>query len=216
MDTLAWLLLESTLALGSLLFVMLFVFLVHWRKTLKPRPFLISLGVAGILLVVQSTVVTRREHADRIMKGIETAVLDSRVDSIRAALASGFRIRETDWSAADFVEVVRDWMRVVDVRTLRRRALRIEGSLDDRFEIYVSYMADVAHRSYSGTTLSRWIITFTARRECLAHRGDSTGRVEPADPLGLAGPRFTLTRRTVTSAGARRSAYAARIRRRAT
>ena len=160
MNTLSWLLFESKLGLGAILVVAMFILLVHWRKTLKPRPFLIGLGLSLVLLIVQNVVVTRREQADHTMREIETAVLESRPDGIRPFLAGRFRISENNWDADDFVGEVGDWMRVVDVRTLSRRALRIESSSDDEFQIYVSYMADVSHRSYSGTTLSRWAITF--------------------------------------------------------
>ena len=139
----------------------MFVLLVHWRKTLRPRLFLIGLCMTVVLLSVQTAVVTRRERADRTMREIETAVLDSRADGIRPWLARSFHINETNWDTNDFINEVREWMRAVDVRTLHRRALRVEDSADDAFQVYISYIAEIRHPNYNGRTLSRWWITFT-------------------------------------------------------
>ena len=163
-DFLVRLLFESTLMLGGCLAVMLFVLLVYWRRTLKPRPLLYGLGLAVVLLIVQAAVVTRWEHADRIMKRIETAVLASQPDDIAATLSPRFHITDPDWDADEFLARVRQYMQAVHVRTLNRRALDIEENQPDRFQIYVSYWADISGRSYASGTLSRWLIVF-AREE---------------------------------------------------
>lgn len=160
MNFLVWLLFESTPALAGCLAVVLFVLLVHWRRTLKPRPFLIGLAVAVVLLVVQALVVTRREHADRILGRIETDIVASRMEALATALAPGFYIPETDWDRARFLDRVQQYMERVDVRTLIRRQLEVEAGEADRFQIEVSYLADVSAANYAGAVFSRWRITF--------------------------------------------------------
>jgi hypothetical protein len=160
MDWLVWLLLESTLALAGVLVVVLFVLLVHWRRTLQPRPLLIGLAMAVVLLVLQALVVTRREHADRIMKRIEADIVASRVEALAAALSARFHIAETDWDRAEFIRVVEGYMSWVDVVTLTRRRLEVELSERDAFRIYVSYIADVGARDFRYMGLSRWLIDF--------------------------------------------------------
>ena len=159
-DFLVQLLFESRLMLGGCLAVMLFVLLVYWRRTLKPRPLLIGLAIAVVLLIVQAAVVTRWEHADRIMTRIETAVLASQPEAIVAALSGRFHIAETNWDGEEFLDRVRRYMQAVDVRTLTRRTLEIEENDADRFQIYVSYWADVSTRDFAGGLLSRWLIRF--------------------------------------------------------
>jgi len=160
MDTLIWLFLESTLALGGCLAILLFILLVRWRRTLKPRPFLIGLAVAMALLVVQALVVTRREHADRIMERIELDVVASRPDAIAAALSARFHIAEPEMDADKFVELVRSYMRRVDVHTLTRRGMDVTASEGDTLEISINYWADISAPDYSGMVRSRWTITF--------------------------------------------------------
>ena len=160
LDLMNWLLFESTPALGGCLAILLFVLLVHWRRTLQPRPLLIGLTLAIALLTVQAVVVTRQEHADRIMNAIERDVLVSRTDAITAALSDRFRITETDWDRHDFLDRVRQYLQAIDVRTLDRRMLEIETSEADTFQITVSYLADISGRDYAGAVLSRWKIDF--------------------------------------------------------
>jgi hypothetical protein len=159
-DFLVRLLFESTLMLGGCLAVILFVLLVYWRRTLKPRPLLIALALTVILLIVQAAVVTRWEHADRILQRIEAGVLASQPEAIAAALSGRFHIAETNWDDEEFLDRVRRYMQAVDVRTLTRRALEIEESNADRFQIYVSYWADISTRDFAGGLLSRWRIVF--------------------------------------------------------
>ena len=160
MDTLVWLLFESPPALGAVLALALFVLLAYWRRTLRPRPFLIGLAAAALLLVVQALVVTRREHADRIMDAIERDVVGSRPDRLGAFLSGRFYIEETGWDKSRFLERVRDYMAHAAVRTLARRKLEVEQSGPDRFQIYISYLADISTREFDSPVLSRWRIGF--------------------------------------------------------
>jgi hypothetical protein len=160
MDFLTWMFLESRPLLGGCLAVVLFVLLVYWRRTLKPKPFLVGLALAVVLLVVQALVVTQREHADRIMRSIERDVLASRTEAIAAALSDRFQIPEKNWDRERFIERVKDYMQTIDVRTLNRRKLQIEKSETDAFEISVSYLAEISGRDYAGPVLSRWKIYF--------------------------------------------------------
>lgn len=161
MNSLVWFFFESTLALGGCLAVVLFVLLVHWRRRLQPRPLLIGLVVSIVLLITQALVVTRREVAQRIMRGIEVGVIASRPDAIAAALSSRFRVSEPEMDRGEFLDLVERYMQRVDVRTLYQRALKVTTSEGSTFEISVSYLADVTQRSYSGAVLSRWSIVFT-------------------------------------------------------
>jgi hypothetical protein len=159
-DFLVRLLFESTLLLGGCLAVILFVLLVHWRRTLKPRPLLIGLVIAVVLLIVQAVVVTRWERADRIMQRIEAAVLASQPEPIEATLSGRFHIAETGWNRADFIRIVRSYMSRVDVHSLSRRTLEVTAEQPDSFQIYVSYLADASTQDYRHMGLSRWLIQF--------------------------------------------------------
>jgi hypothetical protein len=159
-DFLVRLLFESTLMLGGCLAVLLFVLLAHWRRRLQPRPLLIGLALSVVLLVVQALVVTRREHADRIMARIEADVLASQTDAIAAALSTEFLVAEPEMDREKFVRLVERYMQRVDVRTLTRRALDIEASETDRFQLYVSYLADISAPNLNSLVLSRWRISF--------------------------------------------------------
>jgi hypothetical protein len=160
MDSLIWFFFESTLALAGVLVVLLFVLLVHWRRGGRPRPLLIGLSVAILLLIVQALVVTRREHADRILRRIETDVVASRTDAIAAALSARFHVAEPDMDQAGFLERVRRAMRRVDVRTLTQHGLKIQADESDTFEVSVTYWADVSTPEYGGLAHSRWRIVF--------------------------------------------------------
>ena len=160
MDFLSRLFLESQLMLGAILAVAIFVLLVHWRRTLKPRPLLIGLAVSIILLIVQAAVVTRRERADIIMTRIEKAVLVSKADGVGAEISARFRVETPEMDRARFVELVRVYMQRVDVRTLARRKLEVVSGTPERFEALVSYFAEINAGDYSGPAQSRWRIIF--------------------------------------------------------
>lgn len=177
MASLKWFFFESTLALGGCLAVVLFLLLVHWRRTLKPRALLIGLALTIILLIVQAAVVTRREHADRIMKQIEIDLVASRPDALAAALSDRFHIAETNWDRAQFTDVVKRYLSWIDIVTLTRRALEVESSEQDRFETYVSYLADVSTADFRYVGLSRWLIEFV--------REDDDWRIQSIMPVSI-------------------------------
>jgi len=129
---------------------------VYWRSTLRVRPFLIGCGVAVVLLIVQAAVVTKREHADRIMKRIETAVLESKPHGVGAELSDRFHAEPPPMDQARFVELVRTYMQTVDVRTLYRSDMELMEVESGSFSLEVSYMGEVNARDFSGTVLSRW------------------------------------------------------------
>jgi len=155
-----WFFLESTLALAGCLAVVLFALLVRWRRTLRPRPLLIGLGLAAALLIVQAAVVTRREHADRIMRQIESDLVASRVDALAGALSARFQIPQTGWDRERFIGIARRYLAWIDIHTLTRRALEVQRSEPERFEIYVSYLADASTEDFRYVGLSRWLIAF--------------------------------------------------------
>ena len=93
MEWVTWLLFESVAALGSVLGLVLFALLVHWRRSGQVRPLLLGLGVAAALLLVQVLVVTRREHAGRILAAIERDIVAARTAALEAALRQTSRAR---------------------------------------------------------------------------------------------------------------------------
>ncbi len=177
MDSLIWLFFESTLALGGCLVLLLFVLLVHWRRGGRPRPLQIALGLAVLLLLVQALVVTRREHAGRILSRIEKDVVASRTGAIAAALSTRFHVAEPEMDRDKFLELVRRAMRRVDVHTLTQRGLKIQASASDTFEISVTYWADVSTPEYRGMTPSRWKIVFV--------REEGGWRILTVEPIEL-------------------------------
>jgi hypothetical protein len=64
-----------------------------------------------------------------------------------------------------FLNLVRRWMRRVDVRTLTPRAPEITAHESNRFQMSISYWADVNAPDYAGMILSRWNITFVRERD---------------------------------------------------
>jgi len=158
---LTWLLFESPLALGILLFVVVFALLVHWRRTGRPRAFLVGLVLAAALMGVQAAVVTQREHADRVMRVVELAVRSGRVEPLARSLSAGFYAADMDRDA--FVELTRAFMNEVRVRTLTRspRTIELTDSRSDRFTVRIGYFAIVESRDFDRPLPSSWSITFS-------------------------------------------------------
>ncbi len=165
MDWLRWFFLESVPALVGVLGVVLFVLLVYWRRGASPRPLLVGLLAGAAMLILQAVVVTPREHADAIMNRIEADVRASRVDAIRDALSPAFQIESPHWGREEFLDVVRGYMRRVDVRTLTRRLFELSERKTDGFRLTVSYLADIRARDFSGAVLTRWRIDFERRED---------------------------------------------------
>lgn len=163
MAWLRWLLLESAPALAGVLFVVLFVLLVYWRRGGSAKPLLVGAVVGVILLIVQALVVTPREHADKIMRRIERGVIASRANAVAAELSPAFAIESPHWNRADFLDVVRAYMRRIDVRSLTRRFFQISERTPDSFRLTVSYLAEINARDAGGVVLTRWRIDFERR-----------------------------------------------------
>ncbi|MBN2445695.1 MAG: hypothetical protein JXO22_03160 [Phycisphaerae bacterium] len=163
MDWLAWLLLESTLALAIVLVVINFFLLVHWRRSGRPRALLIGLAMAVILMVVQGAVVTKREHAKRILRGIEQDVLAMQTTNLARALPPDFNVAGYDREG--FLNMVRGRYDVVRVLGLRRWAFNVVKDEPDAITVSVQYTSEVRAGGFTGTAISTWRVRFE-------HRGD--------------------------------------------
>lgn len=153
-----WLLFESLAALSAVLGTLLFVLLVYWRRTGRPRPLLVGLGVAVVLLLVQALVVTQRERAAQALDRIAADLLRSRVDALAQSLATDFDAGGRD--RTEFTGLVRAKLDQVSIRWLERTGLRVVESGRDRFTVAASYLAEVRADQYDGTFTSRWALTF--------------------------------------------------------
>lgn len=156
MDWLVWVLLESRAALGALLGVVLFGLLVHWRRSGRPRALVIGLAAAAALLVAQALVVTKREHAARILTVIERDIIASRTADLADTLSDDF---DFPGGRADFLEFVDLQLARVDVRYLERWGLRVVHNGGAQFTAAVEYTADVGG-VYAGSFFSGWELTF--------------------------------------------------------
>jgi len=156
---LAWVFLESPAALGVAVGTALFVLLVHWRRSGRPRALVIGLLVAGALFLIQGLVETRREAGLRLLTVIEEAVRRGDAGPVSATLAPTFEAGGRDRAA--FVAYVNRWLGRVRVRMLERSwpPPRVEESAGDRFVLSVRYVADLAGE-YAGTLPSAWRLTF--------------------------------------------------------
>lgn len=158
METLTWILFESVPALGAVLFVVLFALLVYWRRTLRAMPLLIGLAVAAGLLITQELVVTQREHAQRILRQLENAVVAGNVDAIAPWLTSDFTAGDMDREV--FLEFADQTLRNVDVVTARRMDLAFRASAADTFTITAAHFAELSATSYEGPASARWELVF--------------------------------------------------------
>jgi hypothetical protein len=189
MTWLTWILFESLPALGAALGVALFVLLVLWRRGGSSRPLLIGLAVAAILLLVQTVVVTQREHAIRVLDVIERDVLEARTAGIVAQLAPSFEWQplRPDESFAAFAERQFDRVRI---QWIDRWLVRVVASQADRFTARVSYTAGVATGGYSGPLQSAWDFTFVRTAD-----GWKIQRIEPRELAGRANPEWSAIQR---------------------
>jgi hypothetical protein len=181
MGWLTWFLFESVATLGAVLGVVLFVLLVHWRRTGQSRPLLVGLGVALTLLVIQTLVVTQREHAERILEPIEKELVASRADALAAALAPDFDADGLDRDG--FLAYVRQQLQSVKVRWLERWALQLAEADAERFVATATYSADVAGYSYVGSMQSVWALTFVRTSD-----GWKIAAIRPLNIAGLENP----------------------------
>jgi hypothetical protein len=157
MQWLTWLLFESVVALGIVLGVTLFVLLVYWRRTGRARPIQIGLVLATGLLILQSAVTTRREHALQTMQVVERALLEARASDLAPVLADDFEAggRKRD----EFIRYVGEWLQRERVRLLERYQPQVEDSEDERFTLRITYSAELTG-DYRGNLPSTWALKF--------------------------------------------------------
>lgn len=158
MDTASWILFESRTALAVPLALLTFALLVHWRRGGSPRPLLAGLAAAAVLFVVQALVVTRREHAGRVLREIEAGLLASNVQPLERALAPGFTADEMD--ARAFVEFVRRTLQRVQITRLIQLALNVTDAHGDEFEVVTRYLSDQRGGNLPGMLDSTWRLRF--------------------------------------------------------
>lgn len=158
-DRLTWLLFESQAALASAAAFILFWLLVHWRRSHNPRPLLIALLVALVLLGVQSLVVTRREAAAALLDRVEAAIVRGRADELSPLLSADFHYGPL--SRPEFIEFVRVWMERVQVQATGRGTIGAPQDAGERFSVEVPYLSRVSMREWAGQMLpTRWRIVF--------------------------------------------------------
>lgn len=161
METVTWVLFESPAALGVPAALVLFFLLVRWRRGGSPRPLAITALVVLALFVAQVVVVTSREHAIRVLVGIERGLLDRRVDALRDALAGDFHTQGLDRDG--FLELVRQRIKHIRIHWLQRTGVRVAERGTDRFAVIVSYVAQGSGGEGDGLTRSSWRVAFARR-----------------------------------------------------
>ncbi len=186
MDWVIWLLFESTAALGGLLGVVLFVLLVYWRRGGRPQPLLIGAAVAVALLAVQSLVVTKREHAARILNAIQVDIIRARTDALAAALAPDFDADGLDRD--EFIEMIQREMRRLEIHWVERTSLRVEDGGAGSFGATATYLAEVTLDQITSTTRSRWLFSFVRTPD-----GWKIVRFRPENIDGVPGPSWHNT-----------------------
>jgi hypothetical protein len=160
-ETLTWVVFESPAALAVPVALLLFFLLVRWRRGGSPRPLAAAALVSLALFIVQAAVVTAREHAARVLAGIERDLLDRRVEALRAALADDFHTQGLDRER--FLDLVRQRIRHIRVHWLQRTGLRIAEREPDRFVVLVSYLAQGSGTEGDGLSRSSWRVAFGRR-----------------------------------------------------
>jgi hypothetical protein len=158
MTWLTWFLFESFPALAAALFTADFILLVIWRRSARAKPLLIGLGLSVVLLTVQGLVVTRREHAARLLRTIERDLVAAKTTGLAAALANDFRSGQMD--KEQFLALVARQCERVRISTLHRSQLEIRQSQPERFVAEAAYLADLRSDLVNGWIRSRWELTF--------------------------------------------------------
>lgn len=158
MQTLQWLLFESTLAMAVVGVLVNFAFLVRWRRGGTARPLLVTLALTGVWAIVQSAVETQRETAQRIMHVVEEDLIVSRTTGLAGVLAPDFAAGRMD--ARDFIELVRSRLKQIDIRTLGRSNFELSNQSADRFDLAVTYFSQIRLQNEMGMVRSSWRITF--------------------------------------------------------
>lgn len=177
-DGVTWLLFESPAGLGVCLGLMLFGLLVHWRRTLKPRPLLVGMAVALVLLIVQKVVVTQREHAGLILDAIQADLLASRPDAIERSLHDPFTAGEMDRD--DFVRLVREKLRTVKIYTLSRSELTVTNGGPGEFAVEAAFVSRVSVGEFGQYPIpTRWMLRFV--------RDGERWKIRQIEPISMGG-----------------------------
>jgi hypothetical protein len=159
---LTWIFLESTVALGVLSALAMFVLLVMWRRSLNPRPLLIGLLLTAMLFAIQGLVTTPREHFNAMMGPVERGVEDSDAAAVSrpffADFSAGDMNREsfTGWVAAQLARI--------DVAAVRRLRSQVEPDGDSAWVAEAAYSGMITTPEIRGQLITcSWRIWF--RRE---------------------------------------------------
>lgn len=181
MQWITWILFESLPALGVCLFLLNFATLVFWRRGGSPRPLLVTLLLAAVLLPTQALVTTQGEHARDILRRIERDLLAGRTAAFEASLAPSFRAAGMERD--DFIDFARRRMESLRIHLLQRLGGRVESSSEDRFVYQVSYASTISTEPLSGTINSTWRVTFV--------RVDGAWRIGMLDTPTIQGRKIT-------------------------
>ncbi len=155
---LTWMLFESPVALGLALLPPLFVLLVLWRRRGRAQPLLTGLAMAAVLFVLQAFVITRREHAARLLDPIEQELTRAHTGALAAALAPDFAYQALDRD--EFLAQVEQSLQRVHIRWLERWRLTIHDPAPERFAATVEYLAEVNTDGLAHTPRSAWDVHF--------------------------------------------------------
>lgn len=155
---LRWIFLESPAALGVLCFLGLFFLLVRWRRGGGVRPLLWAAGITAALFLVQSLVVTLREHALAILGPVERDLERGRTAALSQAMSRSFRSAGRD--ANQFLDLANERVHSLRVNRIANRGVEVLDSGPDRFRISAAYTCDVNVREASGNVPSRWEFEF--------------------------------------------------------
>lgn len=160
MEILQRVLFEWFYVLAVPLFLVNFFLLVYWRRSGRPRPLIIGLGVAAVLLLLQELVVTHREQAMRVLGPIREEVVLSRTAALERSLSPRFSSDGLDRD--DFIQLARAGLARMRVRGLVRTALEVLQSQPESFVVSVTYFAREVEvgTSVPQPVKSKWHITF--------------------------------------------------------
>lgn len=161
METARWFFLESVLALAALSGLALFFLLVHWRRGGSPRPLLIGLLVAALLLSIQALVVTPRERAADALTRIERDLLAGRRDALAALVSQNFASGEFLPDRQTFLDYVDAALNEIRITLLYRGELTVIESRPDSFRVSAAYVGTLQAGDEMGSLRSRWSLTFT-------------------------------------------------------
>ncbi len=184
-DTLAWIFLESPMALGVLSAFVLFLLLVYWRRGGSPKPLLVGLIVCSGLFIAQSLIQTTRERVLSVMGGIESDVVASRAGALQAALAPGFQV-DLGTGVVDrfaFVAYAKAWLERIRVTSLTRTDLKITRVDSGTLDVQISYLAHLRYKDYVGLHPSSWRIRFVQVGDDL-----QITKIDPVNVAGAQGP----------------------------